>query len=284
MSTNALMSSGLATLAAETLTFPLCTLNTRYLAGSDRTRTIPQVYRAMRQEGVRSFYRGLSWAAASQALSTATKFALTDQLYSQLRCAGYLKPPSPTDGFDVTTMRLLMLGLTPCVAGALSTVITHPLDWFKIAWQRSTQSKPELRCNIYQTVRRQPSIIYRGWSKSALKSGVGGTLWFGMYFTLREQFAYSAVTASVMTGITAPILGGFLNTLKVQRTAGIASNDASTSSISSITLKIRTIYRGNSINFCRVFPHFVVTMTLTDLLRTRGDVTPLSLSLFLSPE
>jgi hypothetical protein len=268
--TNALVSSGLATLVAETLTFPLCTLGTRYLAGDDRKRTIPQVFRAMRQEGARAFYRGLPWAAASQALSTATKFALTEQFYGQLRTAGYMQPPLPTDGLNVATTRLLLLGLTPCASGILSTVITHPLDWCKIAWQRSTLDKPTLRRDIYQVIRDRPSIVYRGWSKSALKSGVGGILWFGMYFALREQFACDAMTASAITGVTAPVVGGFLNTLKVQRTAGIVSLHASSAAANathSIVSKVRAIYRGNSIHFCRVLPHFVITMTLTDILR-----------------
>lgn len=269
--------SGLATLFAELITFPLCTLNTRYLASGivDETsgkriyQTIPTVFQIMKKEGYKSFYRGLPLAASGQVLSTATKYALTEGMYGSMRRHGYLSSKSTSDTTDDKIKRILLLNAIPSVGSIISTIITHPFDWMKIECQKQMKqgngNGNVYTCTIYRNMFNQiqsnPRIVYRGWTKSVLKAGVGGILWFGLYFTLTEEFKYSPMVASAITGITAPILGGCLNTLKVQRTAGI-NNDTGK------RIPLRELYRGNSLNFARVMPHFIITMTLTDIFKT----------------
>ena len=256
---NALASVG-GTAIAEACTYPACTAFTRLIASGTRDQgaSFISVLRTMRKEGVASFYRGAPVAVTNQVFSSACKYVLLREAMRHSPLADKLETPM---------QRVAHHGALAIVSGVASTTLTHPLDWVKNQLQQNRAVIPQLRA--------QPPLLYRGWTKGALKAGIGGAAWLGLFVSLTEEAKFSPFHAAAVTGLAAPAITGCLNTLKVRATIGVSTGESLQSLVRARGWAngswrwTRNAYQGNAVNILRVWPHFVIAMTCTEWIRHR---------------
>lgn len=139
-----------ATLIAELVTLPACTVKTVYQTNK---LTIPKtILYIWNNHGIKGFYKASFPAISGQVLSTSSNYYL------------YRKLDSDNKSFP----RKVVNGVA---AGLLSTIITHPFDVAKVIWQRQGSLITEFE-------NEGPKLLYRGYTKSLAKIVVGS----GSYF------------------------------------------------------------------------------------------------------
>jgi hypothetical protein len=222
---NNIVNSSIATGIAEIATLPICTVKTNYQntmsANVGIMKTIQTMYK---NNGIKVFYSASIPAISSQILSTSSKFAIYKYL----------------DTHNIVIQNKLANGF---IAGILSSLITHPIDVFKIHWQMHKSVASEISKNNLL-------ILYRGYSKSFIKSSISCSIYFPLYETLgiyiENKIINSVVSASIATLIIHPI-----DYLKTRHIAGLTFYNG---------LNPINYYRGLTLNMTRIVPHFVITM------------------------
>jgi hypothetical protein len=228
---NNIINSSIATTIAELATLPICTIKTNYqnamLTNVSIINTIKKMYQA---NGFRIFYSSSLPALSSQIVSTSSKYTIYKYL----------------DYNNVITNNKLVNGF---IAGTLSSLLTHPIDVFKIHWQMRKSVASEI--SKYNLL-----ILYRGYSKSFIKSSISCSIFFPLYDTLRthieNKIINSIVSASIATLIIHPI-----DYLKTRQIAGLSIYNG---------LNPLNYYRGLTLNMTRIVPHFVITMYIIEKL------------------
>ena len=243
---NNLSISFLATVFAELLTLPICTVKTIYQTDLSY-KSIFDVYRDVyRKRGIGGFYNSSGMALLSQTVSTSTKY--TSYMYLQ-RIRGI-------QGND-----LLNNMINGGLSGIVSSIFTHPIDVVKIHKQTNVPLWPILRADGWR-------LIYRGYSKSLCKNIVLTSIIFPFYDFYKSKVnnaAFAAASSSIMTtAILHPI-----DYLKIRHITG-----------QSLYLKnapfwknIRYYYRGYCVNLSRTMPHFMITMGIIDYMKTRHNLS-----------
>lgn len=230
---NALYSST-ATLVAEIVTLPICTIKTNYqnTTGTSMIATIKSIYA---RQGLKSFFNASAPAIVSQMFSTMAKFTL----YQYLQDSKFL---------EIKQSKFLDSMKNGITSGILSTTVTHPLDVIKVAWQMNTPLRPQLQ-------QLGPSIFYRGYSKTLSKIAVSSALFFPIYDQcqryINNSFLASIISAVISTTVMQP-----LDYMKTRHVAGLPCWHGH---------NISSYYRGLSLNLMRIVPHFTITMTLINL-------------------
>ena len=222
-----IISASLATSVAEVITFPLCTLKTNY-QNSNNVSMANTMRNIWIKRGIVGFYNASGWAITSQILSTTTKYTL----YQTLK--------------DVMPNKFIAGALS----GALSTIITHPIDVIKIHYQMHTPVLPELRQNGLQ-------LFYRGYSKSLIKASVGSFCFFPL-FDIFNGYTRNASMAAMLSGIVSTTIIQPLDYMKTRQIYGQSFFSG---------WNPRPYLKGLSLNLMRVVPHFIITMTLIEYMK-----------------
>ena len=222
---NNIINSSIATGIAEIATLPICTVKTNYQntmsSNVSITKTIHTMYK---NNGLKIFYSASIPAISSQILSTSSKFAIYKYL----------------DTNNIITHNKLVNGF---IAGILSSLMTHPIDVFKIHWQMQKSVVSEIsKNNLF--------ILYRGYSKSFIKSSISCSIYFPLYETLGIHLENKIINSVLSSGIATLIIHP-IDYLKTRHIAGLPLYTG---------LNPINYYRGLTLNMTRIVPHFVITM------------------------
>ena len=235
-----LIISSIATIIAEILTLPICTVKTIYQTNLKYKSIIDVCKVTYKNRGLLGFYNASLPAIASQTVSTSTKFTS----YMFLRSVRHIAPD------DIMNNIINGIG-----AGIISSVFTHPFDVIKIHKQNGLSFSYELK-------RHGLSLFYRGWSKSLSKSIILTSIIFPMYDFYKFKIK-NILVAAALSSITATVILQPIDYLKVRHISGEKLYQSNMGLISTI----RYFYRGFHVNLSRVIPHFTITMSLIDLFK-----------------
>lgn len=227
MTTNNFISSCAATVIAEFITLPICTIKTIYQSNLEYKSIVNVATDIYTKRGIKGFYNATAMALLSQMLSTSTKYTF----YS------YLKK---------NENNLLKNIFNGAIAGFFSAGIVHPVDVVKVHWQSGINFKEELK-----TI--GPKLFYRGYTKSLSKN----IILTSIIFPFRDYFKghlRNGVIASMISSFIATIILHPIDLLKVRQIGGL----------SLYASDVRYYYRGFHVNSMRTLPHFTLTMFFID--------------------
>ncbi len=231
MSLSNFYSSAGATVIAEFLTLPICTIKTNYQSTNSNSilHTTKDIYN---RGGITQFFRASFPAIFGQVMSTSLK-------YTGFR---YLD-----DNAIITTNKFL----NGMIAGLSSTIVTHPLDVWKVYLQTSNFN------NFYRDFLRNKLVVYRGYTKTLSKIAVSSSLFFPLY-DYSHHIVDNHIVASGISAITSTIIIHPLDYLKTRHMLGKNLYEG---------LNPLKYYKGISINLMRIVPHFIITMTCIEYLK-----------------
>jgi hypothetical protein len=226
--------SSAATLVAEVLTLPICSVKTNYQI--QNTKTITQTVKNIHTTfGLKGFYNASSSAIMSQIMSTASKYTFYNMI----------KDFRKTEKNDLKN-NLLNGGMS----GILSIIVTHPFDVIKNHQQRNIVFLDELK-------KTGTPLFYRGITQSASKSMLISSILFPTY-DFYGQYTSKPYLQALGTTLTVTVITQPLDLMKVRKIAN-----------KPIFLGFNPLnyYHGISLNLMRSVPHFMITMTLLEKLK-----------------
>ncbi len=222
-----IIASSSATAVAEFATLPICTIKTNFQNFIDM-RNKPSILEVVKniysRGGIKAFYAASYPAIGGQIFSTCSKYTLYRYFNS-----------NP----DYPVKNRFLNGLT---AGVISSMVTHPLDVFKVHLQMD---------------KKFDGKIYRGYSKTFLKIAISSSIFFPLYDTIKDKI-YNPYLSAGCSGVVACVLMHPVDYLKTRHMAGLNLYEG---------LNPMIYYRGLSINLMRIVPHFVITMGVIELMK-----------------
>lgn len=228
------ISSCSATLIAELLTLPICTVKTNYQNNSKLTihQTIKQIYYS---NGIKGFFSASSPAILSQVLSTSTKMSFYYKL----------KTYRQTKDSDI-----LNNSINGVISGFVGNLITHPIDVWKNFKQRN-ESYSKLIAESHKNKELITKGLYPGFMGSLGKNIALYSFLFPLNDFYKSQFNSIYISAPLTT-ITVSFIVQPFDYYKVVKMAGN---------------KPSNIFRGFELMLARNIPHFAITMILTDYFK-----------------
>jgi hypothetical protein len=223
--------SVIGTLTAEVLTLPICTIKTVYQ--NNKSLSISQTINLIiKNSGYRGFIQASYPAILSQVISTSTKYSF----YS------IIKEKRKTKSTDIFSNSINgMLG------GILGSFFSHPVDVWKNYLQRN---------EIFNWKSLNLQLYYQGYSASIYKNIVLYSCLFPIYDYYKIKFD-SVYLSSICTTLTVSII---IQPFDYYKTIKMAGNN------NKIVLKDFT--RGFGLLLARSIPHFLITMTITEKLKS----------------
>lgn len=222
-----LIASMTATTVAEVATTPICTLKTVFQNSSNSKVTIRQTLRSIYgRGGLTAFYKASPAAVTSQALSTGMKYSLYRYLQRNFNYNSFLC------GF---------------ISGIAATVFTHPVDAVRVYLQMGGNVGTEFKT-------RPLSFMYRGYSRSFLKSGIGSSCFYPIYDYCRSHIDNPLVASGISAVVSTTIMQPF-DYSKNRAIYGLTEVNK---------WNPMTYFRGYSLNLLRIVPHFIITMTVIE--------------------
>lgn len=225
--------SALAASIAEIITLPICTTKTKY-QNTNSTSVISTTKSIYKESGIKGFYRALIPAVCGQSFSTSSKYVLYRYIESK----------------QIPYSNRFVNGI---ISGILSSLITHPLDSCKIYMQMNTSIITDIKLN------GMFNIVYRGYSKTFFKVILSSALFFPIYDTIRE-YTNDSILASFASAVISTSIMHPIDYLKTRHIYGLSLYNG---------LNPLTYYKGLSLNLMRIVPHFIITMSIIDILTTR---------------
>lgn len=122
------------------------------------------------------------------------------------------------------------------VSGWISSILTHPLDTCRVHMQK------------HKPVPRNLKELYSGFSKTISKVGMGSMIYFPLFEYLHETHHMGIASSSFVTAVVGVLFTQPLDYMKTRQ-------------MFQLNYRIRDVYRGTTLNFARVVPHFFITMT-----------------------
>lgn len=229
MANETIAPSIMATLVAEVVTLPICTVKTNFQNGTHHNimTTFRKIYQT---HGIIGFYRSSSTAVLSQVLSTTIKYN------------GYQYMKTKTN-------YKMLAGLS---AGITASLITHPVDVVKVHLQMNQPFISILK-------EHGLFLLYRGYSKSLTKVSISSSCFFPIYDTIKDYHQQPAVAAFSSAVISTTLMQP-IDYMKIRHIYGLSYFDG---------LNPLTYFRGLSLNLMRVVPHFMITMSLIEYWSTK---------------
>lgn len=224
-----------ATLVAELFTLPICTVKSVYLTNLTHRSLFDSTKMIISTRGFKGFCDSSHPAVISQLASTTSKYSSYEMI----------KRFRQTDSKSFVSN--VFNGIT---AGAFSSLITHPIDFWKVHKQNGINIRTELK-------QKGSSVLYRGFPYTLQKNMMLTGIIFPAYDSIRNQLSNS----NSMSVHMAPIISSFLTTLiihpfDVRKTRGIMGNHSRPSWRNSMSY----FYRGLHLSLFRTIPHFSLTM------------------------
>jgi hypothetical protein len=175
-----------------------------------------------------AFYKASPAAVTSQVLSTGLKYSLYRYLQRNL-----------------TYNNSFLCGF---LSGVAATVVTHPIDAVRVYLQMGNN-------NIKQEFKSRPlNFMYRGYSRSFLKSGVGSSCFYPIYDYCKSHVSDPILASGMSAVISATIMQPF-DYSKNRAIYGLTEVNK---------WNPITYFRGYSLNLLRIVPHFIITMTVIE--------------------
>lgn len=221
----------ISSIVAETMTYPLLMIKTKIQLTEAVTVDKGKIYKIIKQiYHNNEFYMGLSWAVLSQCTSTTCKYFIYQH-------SKYYTKNKFTSGL---------------ISGALSSLVTHPVDVIRIYTQMNQLEtfKTNIKIGIIPT-------LYAGYSKTLLKNILGSTWFFPLYEWSLEK-THNKWISILTSSIICTTLMQPLDYLKTQQSICIYNKNA-----------WKTCFKGLSINLLRTPIHFAITMNGIDYFKSR---------------
>ena len=230
---NKLFSTGLATLIAEIVTLPICTVKTVYQNNNLTTiNTIKYIYQ---QNKIKGFFSASTPAIISQLFSTTSKFTIYE----------YIKNKRKTPKNDI-----LNNSINGAISGILGSLISHPIDVWKNFNQRNESYINFLQNKSLSLVKK----IYQGYSGSIYKNIVLYSCLYPINDYYNSHFDSQLISAPLTTLTVSLIIQPF-DYYKTVKIAGSKLNN--------------NYFRGFHLMLSRSIPHFMLTMFLSNLFYER---------------
>ncbi len=221
---------------AEFVTLPVCTIKTQYqtnLLSPSLWYTTSTIYK---QHGLYGFYNASAPAIVSQIVAISSKYYFYN----------YIKNYRQTPCNDIANN----VG-NGMMAGCLGSIISHPFDVAKIYKQNQYNFTKEFISN-------GPSFLYRGYGATLCKAVLLSGLLFPTYDFYRDKFD-NTIVRSVATTLTITSIMQPIDYIKVRW----ISNQ-------SLFLGFNPVnyYRGVHLNLMRTIPHFIITISIADYIKS----------------
>lgn len=227
MSYTNLINSMAATGIAEIITLPICTIKTNY-QNSNSNSIIGSAKDIYAKHKLMGFYKASFSAISSQMISTSFKYTI----YRHLE--------------DNKYNNKVVNGI---ISGIMTSMITHPIDVIKIHRQMNASFISEFK-------KVGLPLFYRGYSKSLTKVMISSSLFFPLYDYFKEHTSGS-LSASFLSATASTLIMSPVDYLKTRH----IYNQPLYQGLNPVHY-----YKGLSINLLRIIPHFMITMTIIDLL------------------
>ena len=225
-----LINSAIGTGIAELIMAPVCLVKTNYQNSEIKlTKVIKDVYT---KYGIRGFYSAGPIAISTQIFSTSSKYFVYKSICDFNGGNRYLN----------NTFGCIFVSL-----------FTHPLDWIKINQQMHVSQ-------ILSTITKNPSLLYRGYSKTFAKTLISAPLFFPLFETIKE-YTNSPTIGSISASTIATIAMQPFDYLKNRQMYGNTLYNKP---------GIKIYFKGISLNLFRVVPHFTIVMGITEYLNDKN--------------
>lgn len=220
--------SAIATVIAEFLTLPICTLKTNY-QNTRSTSIINTAKKMYSKQGLKSFYRSSLPSISSQVISTSSKY----YLYRKFEDTKYF------NSF-----------INGSISGIISSLATHPIDVIKINLQ--------MNHSLYKTIRENNlSLFYRGYSKTFSKVIVASSLFFPLYDKIKMS-TNNILLSSFLSGTISNLIIHPIDYLKTRHIYGQSFYHG---------LNPLPYYKGFTLSYIRIVPHFMIVMSIIEYIK-----------------
>lgn len=235
-----LLASCVGTVFAEIITLPICTAKTNYQTNLQYKSMFDVYKNIFKTRGFYGFYSASLPAICSQVVSTSSKFTFYN----------YIKNYRNTQSNDIKNNVV-----NGAIGGICASMFSHPIDVVKIHQQNNISFMAELK-------KIGSPLIYRGYSKTLIRSIMVTSLIFPFYDFYKSKFA-NIFIASALSASTATIFLHPIDILKVRHISGqpLYLNFGNAKD------NIKYYYRGIHINLMRVVPHFIITMFIAEKIK-----------------
>lgn len=235
-----LIPSAVSAVIAELVTLPVCTIKTVY-QNTERSQTISDTIKQIYgQSGIRGFYRSSGSSILLQGVSTTLKFTMYRYLNCRFEVDSRDKMAPSCHG------RRFVHG---AIAGFIASLVTHPIQVLKIYNQMNQSLITELR--IFG-----PRILYRGYSKTLIKTTLSASLYFPLYDIYYAQ-THRVDLAAIASAATSCLI---IHPFDYFRTRQIYNKPLFQG------WHLGIYYRGLSLNLLRTIPHFVIFMSVAQTI------------------
>lgn len=232
--------SAIAGCIAECLMLPLCTIKTVYQTTQSNSiiATAKSIYK---QHHIKGFYNASLPAIASQTYTGSSRYFL----YHFFNDFSYLDHLGGAKSY--------VCGM---LSGIFTSMVTHPFDNLK----NHLQIKKPMRHNTNESIRQ---ILYRGYSKTFLKTSIGSSIYLPVYYTVKNNIDNTIISAATSSAIMVTVLHP-IDYLKTQHICGskwewFRGYD------------IRNYYKGYTIQLIRIVPHSIITMSVIEYLMSLNN-------------
>jgi len=226
MDFNFFINSAIGTTIAELVVSPVCLVKTNFQNNNLNTKnTIKHIYN---NYGIRGFYSATLIATCTQVFSTSSKYFVYRNL-----C-------------EYNNYNKVLNNIVGCLGVSL---ITHPLDFIKVNTQMHVNK-------MINKIIENPIILYRGYSKTFLKTVISAPL----FFPLKDE-----IDKHVSNPIFGSIIASTIGTIVMQPFDYLKNRHLYGNSLYNKP-GISIYYKGLSLNLLRVVPHFTICMYVTNYL------------------
>jgi hypothetical protein len=233
MDNNKIISISSATFIAEIITLPICTIKTVYQNNVNITtkQTIQKIYSENKLKG---FFIASKPAIISQIISTTSKYIF----YKKIK-----------DIRNTKNDDLLNNALNGALGGILGSLITHPFDVWKNYTQRNENYWKFLTNKNINFKNFITKKIYPGYLANIYKN----ILLYSFLFPLNDYYKNKFNFIYISAPLTTLTISLIIQPIDYYKTVKMAGNNTS------------NFFRGLHLMIARSIPHFLITMTLTDI-------------------
>jgi len=240
-----IISSIIGTTCAEVLTLPICTVKTIYQTQTqaqtnNKVKPLQIVSNLYQTQGIKGFFQASGPAIVSQVLSTSSKY----YLYHIIKD---LRQTEPDD--------FISNSINGALGGLGGSVLSHPFDVWKNHIQRSASLPFKERLDLVRNPIQSIKILYSGYSGSIIKNLVLYSLLFPVYDFYKLNLS-NHIVASIATTLTCSIVTQPVDYYKTVLMSGKKFDGWANP------------YKGFGLMLSRSIPHFMISMGITDLIKS----------------
>lgn len=225
-----LIASGIGSVCAEIMTLPICTVKTIYQTQTISKLTPLQIITNLHKtKGFKGFFQASTPAITSQVISTSSKY----YLYHTIK--EYRQTPDSD---------IISNSINGGLGGLGGSLLSHPFD----VWKNHSQRGQQL-------LNLQMKTLYSGYSGTIAKNILLYSMLFPVYDFYKLHIT-NPLIASTLTSITCSLITQPLDYYKTVLMSGNTFTGWNNP------------YKGYSLMLSRTIPHFMISMTITDYIKS----------------